>query len=214
MPRGLFILASALSLLLCVGTVAMWVRSYREVDVVVFSRVRLHRVISGGGGVFVESFRLVVSEGNWRDSRVPVTSHEVADYGAYQHASDPVAPARSRQAQPYRGRIDLVRRCAWGPDLNRTWPRLTPVTTTRTTFDNRDGRMVRERFVGRRLWVPYWLCFSVTAAAPLAALAARIRRRRRARLGRCPKCGYDLRASPDRCPECGTAVTSEAISGR
>ncbi len=63
------------------------------------------------------------------------------------------------------------------------------------------------RVFERRLFVHDW-CL-VLLCSPLPAAAAvrfRDRRRRvgRARAGRCPACGYDLRATPGRCPECGT----------
>jgi hypothetical protein len=47
------------------------------------------------------------------------------------------------------------------------------------------------------------LAFPGVYAASLLAVHY-FRRRREMRMGLCPKCGYDLRATPDRCPECGT----------
>lgn len=56
---------------------------------------------------------------------------------------------------------------------------------------------------GGLLAVPYWFPTILFAALPLAWLLVRVERRGVPE-GRCPACGYDLRATPDRCPECGT----------
>jgi hypothetical protein len=62
----------------------------------------------------------------------------------------------------------------------------------------------------RRVWFPDW-----ALALPLAAWPAAwwLLARRRARAGLCPRCGYDLRATPDRCPECGATSAATGRAG-
>jgi hypothetical protein len=56
--------------------------------------------------------------------------------------------------------------------------------------------------IAKRAWlVPTWL---LAALFGLPVIVRRIRRWRAVPPGCCPRCGYDLRATPDRCPECGT----------
>jgi len=60
-----------------------------------------------------------------------------------------------------------------------------------------------ERYAG--IMVPWYSVALLMALGPLAWLFSAGRQRRRRRAGRCQRCGYDLRATPDRCPECGAA---------
>jgi hypothetical protein len=60
------------------------------------------------------------------------------------------------------------------------------------------------------LTIPYWFLAAVTGWSLLPAglsVRRRLRHRRRARASLCPRCGYDLRATPDQCPECGHTPT-------
>jgi hypothetical protein len=54
--------------------------------------------------------------------------------------------------------------------------------------------------------VPHWPLALATAAPPAAWLWRRRKRNRRDGAGFCPRCGDDLRASPEKSPECGTAA--------
>jgi hypothetical protein len=53
---------------------------------------------------------------------------------------------------------------------------------------------------------PLWTVLICIWTYPAVRLIQWTCSRRRRIAGRCPGCGYDLRATPDRCPECGRAV--------
>jgi len=56
--------------------------------------------------------------------------------------------------------------------------------------------------------VPHAWLVALTAPLPAWRIARALRRSRRSRVGLCPRCGYDLRATPDKCPECGAVAAA------
>jgi hypothetical protein len=62
------------------------------------------------------------------------------------------------------------------------------------------------RYEDVRFYVPPWVFLALFMIVPLCSaikLVRQVRRARRIAAGKCPVCGYDLRATSGRCPECG-----------
>jgi hypothetical protein len=124
-----------------------------------------------------------------------------------------------------------VQLCASGGVLEIVWVRGGDSAADSTW--TRDGRPAvrRSNFSGRRylgvvsgllridsavlhyLVVPHWMLLLATLVLPCAWLVhALVRARRPPPAGRCVRCGYDLRATPERCPECGQVCGPEATA--
>jgi len=194
---------SALSLLVCAVTVVLWVRSYLRTDLVTIVSTRVHRALSGGGGLFFQSLVFEREDGSWWNPSLPPLRQTI-DYNSWESAIPRRAAPRGWITAPYRGRTGLVG-LSWGGDLNRAVPHLQSISKMREqTFNNADGKLVTFRLVGWQLWIPYWIVFVVSAVPPVYLLTRRVSRPSDG--VPCRACGYDLRASNDRCPECGTPI--------
>jgi hypothetical protein len=185
LARRLLAFGSAASLLLCVASLALWVRSYAVCDELALGWVETPPT----SGVLVSAYANcgVVTAG-WLHCK-PV-GPVPPDFDVEDNVRL-VPPQMWTTDEPFRWDVASFPH-VWGfarkdsVKLSLTLP--TPVN---------------EHYRG--VCFPLWLPLVLTAVAPGLQLRAIRRRRRRVREVRCAGCGYDLRATPGRCPECGVA---------
>ena len=187
MRRRLLNLLTVLSLLLLVSVAALWTRSYYAVDELIYIEGRSRYLLTTAEGGFDlirqddDVFQQVEQRWRWLRLTAPPGARLLWRRGM----SSPQHPFTQ---QPWR----LPRLGFWWGRHEEPDPyRVSPVPVL---------------IVMGPVW-PFALPF---IALPIAWAVRRYRRmvreRRRGR-GRCPRCAYDLRATPDKCPECGTIAT-------
>jgi hypothetical protein len=174
LPRLLLNAATVASLVLCLVTLGLWVRSYWISD-----RVLWRGAIVPDGDADRPAFLIRVNRGR-------LSFHWDGPIAAYPYS---YTEERSWTREPPSPDKPPPRQWWWG------W-----VGVHYFNFSNRGFAMSGELLMVH-LALPTLL--SALAPAGWVALRARRRNARRTSSGACPACGYDLRATPDRCPECG-----------
>jgi hypothetical protein len=189
---GIFVrMVTALSFLLCLGSVALWVRSAWVSDILDWSNsnrgqdyYRGTSVCCSRGGVRFCSIKYQgIGASNETGHHFEFTSNAASQYPLFAsvyYAGIPV----TYEAHAMLG-FEWVRDAKW-----ELWPGT-------------------DSFVGKSFTFPLYfpsLLFGLLPAHYF--LRARQKRRiaRRVAAGCCAGCGYDLRASAERCPECGRSV--------
>lgn len=178
MDRRTLSLPTTLSLMMCVATCSLWVRSYEVQDTVGWCRAdpaTPDRHLTYNLSTVQGTIGLGTING-------PTAVLNEVSPGFFYRSIVP-----EPDASPAGGAEDFWSRAGFG-------------------FGRVDVRWLRLTMEGA--CVPMWLAAAVTGLLPSAAVARNVRRRLRACDNLCPTCGYDLRATPSRCPECGTPPTT------
>ena len=189
MTRRLLNLLTALSLLLCVAVVTLWVRSYSRADTwrrewndrARWTYAEDH-VTSADGAV-----RLWLHRRRDRPVDYVVAFHDACE--------------RRRAARAWHG-WEFLPRLSVEPAVPQSWH------AAGFSFGRSEQQPLAPRRDNYTIAVPYWALAAVALAPAAWRPAASELRRRRRRAGLCARCGYDLRATPEQCPECGASVPS------
>jgi hypothetical protein len=187
--RRLFASISALSLILCLATVGLWVRSYWIGDYwshwrILSDRVEESNSLMSGKGVFGIDCTRSANRGTLTSENLRWT---------HDSHNRPVASDLARYARTWRHTVSFK------PDVAlHTFLGHGVLTVDSATLPD---------FRIRAFTVPFWSVTCLFALAPAWWVVGPWRRQsKRRKLGLCLNCGYDLRASPQRCPECGSTI--------
>jgi hypothetical protein len=199
-PRFFALLAIG-SLVLCVGTVALWIRSWHYGQSIERVDPQRRIVITSIWGII----QLTRWDGRFQSPTSAVFTLNSPPLGAWQrwmywrgrNVGD-TGPADSAYQPDFSG-LDHWWQQAGFDAFNR---QCKPTCKATALHD-----WLQPSQWSGRLWsvaVPYWAIVVVFSILPGALVLRGIARTHRSRAGHCPICGYDLRATPHRCPECGT----------
>ena len=217
MVRGLFKLLCALSLLLLVLSLFLWVRSHFAAD-------QAWLMLRDGGSEMLRSERGVLSlrhtRPNGRESLLS-TPTRVTHWSFQPGSQFPSGKSRlhwrwhfvSGEGVPAATPQEILAArqvLATAAPTVPTYPAYSgyvsqPPSQFQSARNVLNGKSYRE------ISFPAWLAAVAFAILPATWLSLRPwQRRRRLRKGLCPGCAYDLRATPGHCPECGWSSANPA----
>jgi|SRR5665213_176 len=191
MKRRLFAVLATLSLLMCIAACALWVRSHFAHDIFRWQRARLTPPSGGHLGILNYGFiDLETDEGIFGIARCHYywPNLDSQDFASLQGDFGDCQTFDHLRENSTILSTDGDAIVNWNGFY---WVRYDGVVSQRMIQHILEVRM------------PAWSVVLFLAVFPVAWLIS-WRRRRASTSGMCPKCGYDLRASPDRCPECGS----------
>lgn len=178
MRRVLFTIISALSLLLFLAVVVVWVRSLWIRDIA-------GNVSASGNGYLIQSIR----------GRLHIISDlDGRSVGAFHHHQDWLSPDAIWNG----GMSGYPVKVEW--HLGHVWQRYSRFHGFGFLSYPPNGGFATNH---RLIVIPYWSPAVLLAILPTIWIWRFVRYRHRRNVGHCPKCNYDLRATPERCPECG-----------